>query len=112
MPEQYRAIYGLTEKLIDFEDCFRRWRSNYATTVGRVWRVRTVFVGVGVTKKSHCLLSALFRDRVNITREAGFAERSDVPFVEVHGPMEAALPWPDVPRAPITLELALVERYV
>jgi len=25
LPEQYRAIYDLTEKLIGFEDCFRPW---------------------------------------------------------------------------------------
>ena len=35
-PESYWSFYELGEKLIDFEDYFRRWRFNHLTTVERV----------------------------------------------------------------------------
>lgn len=35
-PEQYWALYNMAEKLVDFEDYFRRWRFNHVTTVERV----------------------------------------------------------------------------
>ncbi len=35
-PEQNWAFYELAEKLVDFEDYFRRWRFNHVTTVERV----------------------------------------------------------------------------
>ncbi len=35
-PEQYWSHYELAEKLVDFEDYFRRWRFNHVTTVERV----------------------------------------------------------------------------
>ncbi len=35
-PEQYWALYELAEKLVDFEDYFRRWRFNHVTTVERI----------------------------------------------------------------------------
>jgi tryptophan 2,3-dioxygenase len=35
-PEKYWALYDLAEKLVDFEDYFRRWRFNHVTTVERV----------------------------------------------------------------------------
>ena len=35
-PRQYWDLYNLAEKLIDFEDYFRRWRFNHVTTVERV----------------------------------------------------------------------------
>ncbi len=35
-PEQYWSLYDLAEKLVDFEDYFRRWRFNHVTTVERV----------------------------------------------------------------------------
>lgn len=35
-PEQYWSLYELAEKLVDFEDYFRRWRFNHVTTVERV----------------------------------------------------------------------------
>ncbi len=35
-PEQYWTLYELAEKLVDFEDYFRRWRFNHVTTVERV----------------------------------------------------------------------------
>jgi tryptophan 2,3-dioxygenase len=35
-PEAHWALYELAEKLVDFEDYFRRWRFNHVTTVERV----------------------------------------------------------------------------
>lgn len=35
-PRQYWDLYNLAEKLIDFEDYFRRWRFNHVTTVERI----------------------------------------------------------------------------
>jgi tryptophan 2,3-dioxygenase len=35
-PNKHWALYELAEKLVDFEDYFRRWRFNHVTTVERV----------------------------------------------------------------------------
>jgi len=35
-PSRYWALYELAEKLVDFEDYFRRWRFNHVTTVERI----------------------------------------------------------------------------
>ena len=35
-PEEYWQLYDLAEKLVDFEDYFRRWRFNHVTTVERI----------------------------------------------------------------------------
>ena len=35
-PTRHWQAYELAEKLVDFEDCFRRWRFNHLTTVERV----------------------------------------------------------------------------
>ncbi|WP_296994090.1 tryptophan 2,3-dioxygenase [Thalassospira sp. UBA1131] len=35
-PGKYWSLYELAEKLVDFEDYFRRWRFNHVTTVERV----------------------------------------------------------------------------
>jgi tryptophan 2,3-dioxygenase len=35
-PKKYWALYEVGEKLVDFEDYFRRWRFNHVTTVERV----------------------------------------------------------------------------
>lgn len=35
-PEKHWQLYELAEKLVDFEDYFRRWRFNHVTTVERV----------------------------------------------------------------------------
>lgn len=35
-PEQHWMLYELAEKLVDFEDYFRRWRFNHVTTVERI----------------------------------------------------------------------------
>ena len=35
-PEKHWLLYELAEKLVDFEDYFRRWRFNHVTTVERI----------------------------------------------------------------------------
>ena len=35
-PQTYWELYELAEKLVDFEDYFRRWRFNHVTTVERI----------------------------------------------------------------------------
>ena len=35
-PERWWGLYELGEKLVDFEDYFRRWRFNHVTTVERI----------------------------------------------------------------------------
>jgi tryptophan 2,3-dioxygenase len=35
-PDTHWALYELAEKLVDFEDYFRRWRFNHVTTVERI----------------------------------------------------------------------------
>jgi tryptophan 2,3-dioxygenase len=35
-PARHWELYELAEKLVDFEDYFRRWRFNHVTTVERV----------------------------------------------------------------------------
>ncbi len=35
-PQRHWALYELAEKLVDFEDYFRRWRFNHVTTVERI----------------------------------------------------------------------------
>jgi len=35
-PQRYWELYELAEKLVDFEDYFRRWRFNHVTTVERI----------------------------------------------------------------------------
>jgi len=35
-PEEFWPLYELAEKLVDFEDYFRRWRFNHVTTVERI----------------------------------------------------------------------------
>jgi tryptophan 2,3-dioxygenase len=35
-PEPHWPLYELAEKLVDFEDYFRRWRFNHVTTVERI----------------------------------------------------------------------------
>lgn len=35
-PERHWMLYDLAEKLVDFEDYFRRWRFNHVTTVERI----------------------------------------------------------------------------
>ncbi|MCV2863667.1 tryptophan 2,3-dioxygenase [Defluviimonas sp. WL0075] len=46
-PEDHWALYELAEKLMDFEDYFRRWRFNHVTTVERVIGMKRGTGGTG-----------------------------------------------------------------
>jgi tryptophan 2,3-dioxygenase len=46
-PEKHWDIYELAEKLVDFEDYFRRWRFNHVTTVERVIGLKRGTGGTG-----------------------------------------------------------------
>ena len=46
-PEEHWALYELAEKLIDFEDYFRRWRFNHVTTVERIIGLKAGTGGTG-----------------------------------------------------------------
>jgi tryptophan 2,3-dioxygenase len=45
--EQHWALYELAEKLVDFEDYFRRWRFNHVTTVERIIGMKRGTGGTG-----------------------------------------------------------------
>jgi tryptophan 2,3-dioxygenase len=46
-PEQHWDLYELAEKLVDFEDYFRRWRFNHVTTVERIIGLKRGTGGTG-----------------------------------------------------------------
>lgn len=46
-PEQHWGLYELAEKLVDFEDYFRRWRFNHVTTVERIIGLKRGTGGTG-----------------------------------------------------------------
>ena len=46
-PQDHWPLYELAEKLVDFEDYFRRWRFNHVTTVERVIGFKTGTGGTG-----------------------------------------------------------------
>ena len=46
-PEAHWVLYDLAEKLVDFEDYFRRWRFNHVTTVERVIGLKRGTGGTG-----------------------------------------------------------------
>ena len=46
-PEDHWQMYELAEKLVDFEDYFRRWRFNHVTTVERVIGLKRGTGGTG-----------------------------------------------------------------
>jgi tryptophan 2,3-dioxygenase len=46
-PERYWPLYELAEKLVDFEDYFRRWRFNHVTTVERIIGLKRGTGGTG-----------------------------------------------------------------
>jgi tryptophan 2,3-dioxygenase len=48
-PARHWAVYELAEKLVDFEDYFRRWRFNHVTTVERVIGLKRGTGGTGGT---------------------------------------------------------------
>ncbi|WP_165216353.1 tryptophan 2,3-dioxygenase [Affinirhizobium pseudoryzae] len=55
-PRRYWVLYELAEKLVDFEDYFRRWRFNHVTTVERVIGFKR---GTGGTSGTHYLKKML-----------------------------------------------------
>lgn len=55
-PEEHWQLYELAEKLVDFEDYFRRWRFNHVTTVERIIGLKR---GTGGTKGVSYLRSML-----------------------------------------------------
>jgi tryptophan 2,3-dioxygenase len=46
-PDKYWMLYELAEKLVDFEDYFRRWRFNHVTTVERIIGLKRGTGGTG-----------------------------------------------------------------
>ncbi len=46
-PQRYWMLYELAEKLVDFEDYFRRWRFNHVTTVERIIGLKRGTGGTG-----------------------------------------------------------------
>ena len=46
-PAKYWQLYELAEKLVDFEDYFRRWRFNHVTTVERIIGLKRGTGGTG-----------------------------------------------------------------
>jgi tryptophan 2,3-dioxygenase len=46
-PEDHWVLYELAEKLVDFEDYFRRWRFNHVTTVERIIGLKRGTGGTG-----------------------------------------------------------------
>jgi tryptophan 2,3-dioxygenase len=46
-PHRYWMFYELAEKLVDFEDYFRRWRFNHVTTVERIIGLKRGTGGTG-----------------------------------------------------------------
>ncbi|WP_244651111.1 tryptophan 2,3-dioxygenase [Rhizobium sp. CFBP 8762] len=46
-PKRYWPLYELAEKLVDFEDYFRRWRFNHVTTVERIIGMKRGTGGTG-----------------------------------------------------------------
>ncbi|MET3794642.1 tryptophan 2,3-dioxygenase [Aquamicrobium terrae] len=46
-PNRYWELYELAEKLVDFEDYFRRWRFNHVTTVERIIGLKRGTGGTG-----------------------------------------------------------------
>ena len=46
-PDRHWPLYELAEKLVDFEDYFRRWRFNHVTTVERIIGMKRGTGGTG-----------------------------------------------------------------
>ncbi|MFC2968920.1 tryptophan 2,3-dioxygenase [Acidimangrovimonas pyrenivorans] len=60
-PQAHWALYDLAEKLVDFEDYFRRWRFNHVTTVERVIGFKRGTGGtIGVSYLKRMLETELF----------------------------------------------------
>lgn len=66
-PDQHWELYELAEKLVDFEDYFRRWRFNHMTTVERVIGFKRGTGGThGVTYLKRMLDVELFPELWNL----------------------------------------------
>ena len=62
-PEAHWELYELAEKLVDFEDYFRRWRFNHVTTVERIIGFKRGTGGTaGVSYLRRMLDTVLFPD--------------------------------------------------
>jgi tryptophan 2,3-dioxygenase len=69
-PGEHWPLYELAEKLIDFEDYFRRWRFNHVTTVERVIGFKRGTGGTaGVAYLKHRLDTVLFPELWNVRTE-------------------------------------------
>lgn len=69
-PQKYWALYELAEKLVDFEDYFRRWRFNHVTTVERVIGLKRGTGGTGgVSYLRRMLEVELFPELWNVRTE-------------------------------------------
>ncbi|HMF68149.1 MAG TPA: tryptophan 2,3-dioxygenase [Phyllobacterium sp.] len=66
-PEAHWPLYELAEKLVDFEDYFRRWRFNHVTTVERIIGFKTGTGGTsGVNYLRKMLEVVLFPELWNV----------------------------------------------
>ena len=69
-PEKYWMLYDLAEKLVDFEDYFRRWRFNHVTTVERIIGLKRGTGGTsGVSYLRKMLEVELFPELWNVRTE-------------------------------------------
>ena len=69
-PEEHWLLYELAEKLVDFEDYFRRWRFNHVTTVERIIRLKRGTGGTaGVSYLRKMLEVVLFPELWNVRTE-------------------------------------------
>jgi tryptophan 2,3-dioxygenase len=69
-PEQHWMLYELAEKLVDFEDYFRRWRFNHVTTVERIIGLKRGTGGTaGVSYLRKMLEVVLFPELWNVRTE-------------------------------------------
>jgi len=55
-PEKHWQLYEVAEKLVDFEDYFRRWRFNHVTTVERIIGFKRGTGGTGGVSYLHRML--------------------------------------------------------
>ena len=69
-PEKHWMLYELAEKLVDFEDYFRRWRFNHVTTVERIIGLKRGTGGTtGVAYLRKMLEVELFPELWNVRTE-------------------------------------------
>jgi tryptophan 2,3-dioxygenase len=69
-PEKYWHLYELAEKLVDFEDYFRRWRFNHVTTVERIIGLKRGTGGTsGVSYLKRMLDTVLFPELWTVRTE-------------------------------------------